>query len=67
MTHPSGTTERLTITDIAIREGLGYQVARERALKGCFGSVERVDGRLYVIPSGRARATSTTALAEEVL
>jgi hypothetical protein len=38
MTHPS-TTDRLTITDIAIREGLGYQVVRGRALKGCFGPV----------------------------
>ena len=49
--HRCDSTERLTITDIAIREGLGYQVARERALKGHFGSVERVHGRLYVHPA----------------
>ena len=53
MTHPSGTTERLTITDLAISYGLGYHVARDRALKGCFGPVERVDGRLYVTTQPR--------------
>jgi hypothetical protein len=53
MTDPDRTNERLTITDIAIRERLGYQVARERALKGCFGPVERIDGRLYM---GRSRS-----------
>ena len=54
MTHPNVTTEgRMTITDIAIREGLGYQTARERALKGCFGPVERVGGRLYVTSDPR--------------
>ena len=46
-------TDALTITDLAIREGLGYQVARERALKGLFGTVARVGGRLYVTPTGR--------------
>jgi len=56
MTHPNVATGRLTITDIAIREGLGYQVARERALKGCFGPVHRVDGRLYVTPAPRPRS-----------
>ena len=48
MTDRQDHADRLTITDIAIRHGLGYQAARERALKGCFGPVERVDGRLYV-------------------
>jgi hypothetical protein len=40
----------LTITQLAIREGLGYQVARERALRGDYGRVERIGGRLYVMP-----------------
>jgi hypothetical protein len=38
----------LTITDLAIREGIGYQVARERALRGLFGPVQRIAGRLYI-------------------
>jgi hypothetical protein len=45
--------DALTITDLAIREGLGYQVARERALKGLFGTVARIGGRLYVTPTPR--------------
>jgi hypothetical protein len=51
MTH--NTSDRLTIADIAIREGLGYQLARDRVLKGCFGPVERVDGRLCVVQTSR--------------
>ena len=53
LTDTDRTNERLTITDIAIRERLGYQTTRERALKGWFGPVERIDGRLYV---GRNRS-----------
>jgi len=46
----SATNGMLTITQLAIREGLGYQVARERALRGDYGRVERIGGRLYVMP-----------------
>jgi hypothetical protein len=49
MTQQDTLTDRLTITDIAIRDGLGYYAARDRALKGQFGPVKRVEGRLYVI------------------
>jgi hypothetical protein len=67
LTDTGRTTERLTITDIAIRERLGYQVARERALKGCFGPVERVDGRLYVVPQPDRAAEQPHGQAEENL
>jgi hypothetical protein len=56
MTDRQDHADRLTITDIAIRHGLGYQAARERALKGDFGPVERVDGRLYVQRSALTEA-----------
>jgi hypothetical protein len=50
MTYTDRTSERLTITDLALRERLSYQAARDRALKGEFGSVERIGTRLYVTP-----------------
>ena len=41
--------DRLTIVELAVREHLGYQTARDRALKGQFGPVERIGGRLFVL------------------
>ena len=56
--HQDTTSARLTITDLAIRKGLGYQVARERALRGEYGQVERVGGRLYVTPASESKRSS---------
>ena len=41
----------LSVTDIAIREAIGYQLARDRALRGVYGQPIRQDGRLYVRPA----------------
>ena len=43
------TADRLTIVELAVREHLGYQTARDRALKGHYGPVERIGGRLFVL------------------
>ena len=55
MTH--NTSDRLTITDIAIREGLGYQLARDRVLKGCSA---RSRGSMDGCTSSRRAAISWT-------
>ena len=38
----------ISVADLAIREGLTYQQAYNRALRREFGQLERIEGRLYV-------------------
>lgn len=52
-------TARLSITDLALREHLGYYQARDRVLKGQYGPVVREGGRLYVIGSGAEPDTAS--------
>ena len=40
--------DRISVPDLAMREGLSYRRAYECALRGDFGRPERVDGRVYV-------------------
>jgi hypothetical protein len=49
MTRRDSTRDRLTITDIAIRERIGYYVARARALKGQYGPVAREGGPAFAV------------------
>lgn len=44
----AGGGRRRTITEIAIDEGVGYQNARENALRGLYGRVVRIGSKLYV-------------------
>jgi len=44
-----GPMARMTITDLAIKNGSTYRATHERALRGDYGPVSREGSRLYVI------------------